>query len=70
MKREVKGWQWHQLDYMQIVCTLLQIDDHASTTSMNILQACSMLFLIPNQQCLFVKVLEVPYFYDVNLLFC
>jgi len=18
------GWQWHQLDYMQIICTLLQ----------------------------------------------
>jgi len=23
------GWQWHQLDHMQ-VCTLLQIDNHAS----------------------------------------
>ena len=24
------GWQWHQLGHMQ-VCTLLQIDNHAST---------------------------------------
>ena len=24
-------WQWHQLDHMQ-VCTLLQTDNHASTT--------------------------------------
>jgi len=25
------GWQWHQLDHMQIVCTLLQTDNHATT---------------------------------------
>jgi len=25
------GWQWHQLDQMQIICTLLQTDNHAST---------------------------------------
>ena len=25
------GWQWHQLDHMQIICTSLQIDNHAST---------------------------------------
>jgi len=24
-------WQWHQLDHMQIICTLLQTDNHAST---------------------------------------
>ena len=24
------GWQWHQLDHMQIICTLLQTDKHAS----------------------------------------
>jgi len=28
------GWQWHQLDYMQIICTLLQTDNHASTSSL------------------------------------
>jgi len=33
------GWQWHQLDHMQIICTLLQTDNHASTSSLIILQA-------------------------------
>jgi len=26
------GWQWHQLDHMQIICTLLQTDNHTSTS--------------------------------------
>jgi len=26
------GWQWHQLDHMQILCTSLQTDNHASTS--------------------------------------
>ena len=25
-------WQWHQLDHMQIICTSLQTDNHASTS--------------------------------------
>jgi len=25
------GWQWHQPDHMQIICTTLQTDNHAST---------------------------------------
>jgi len=33
------GWQWHQQDHMQIICTLLQTDNHTSTSSINILQA-------------------------------
>jgi len=24
------GWQWHQLDHMQIICTSLQTDNHAT----------------------------------------
>jgi len=28
-------WQWHQLDHMQIICTLLQTGNHASTLSLN-----------------------------------
>ena len=31
-------WQWHQLGYMQ-VCTLLQTDNHASTSPLCFLQA-------------------------------
>ena len=26
--------QWHQLDHMQIICTLLQTDNHANTSSL------------------------------------
>jgi len=42
------GWQWHQLDHMQIICTTLQTDNHASTPSLNFLR---MLLLMLNQQC-------------------
>ena len=31
----VLGWQWHQLDRMQTVCTLLQTDNHTNTSSLN-----------------------------------
>ena len=49
-KQEMMGWQWHQLDYMQIICTLPRTDNHASTSSVNFLQArCSS--WRPNQQC-------------------
>jgi len=33
------GWQWHQLDHMHIICTLLQTDNHSSTSSLIFLQA-------------------------------
>jgi len=32
MKQEMMGWHWHQLDHMQIICTSLQTDNHASTS--------------------------------------
>jgi len=35
MKQEMMGWQWHQLDHVQITCTSLQADNHASTSSLN-----------------------------------
>jgi len=44
------GWQWHQLNHMQIICTLLQTDKHTSTLSLNFF-AGWMLFPTPNQQC-------------------
>jgi len=31
--------QWHQLDHMQITCTSLQMDNHASTSPFKFLQA-------------------------------
>jgi len=35
MKQEMMGWQWQQLDYMEIICTSLQTDVNASTSSLN-----------------------------------
>jgi len=29
MKQEMLGWQRHQLDHMQIICTSFQRDNHA-----------------------------------------
>jgi len=48
LKQEMMGWQYHQLDHMQIICTTLQTDNHASTPSLNFLTS-RMLFLMPNQ---------------------
>jgi len=31
LEQETMGLQWHQLDHMQIICTLLQTDNHAAT---------------------------------------
>ena len=39
MKLEMVGWQWHQLDHMQVICTSLQTDNHTSTSSLHLLQA-------------------------------
>jgi len=49
MKQEMMGWQWPQLDHMQIICTLLQRDNHARISSHVFTDW--MLFLMPNQQC-------------------
>jgi len=49
MKQEMMGWQSHQLDHMQIICTLLQTDNHVSTLSVNFFKG-RMPFLTPNQQ--------------------
>jgi len=49
MKQEIMGWHWHQLDHIKIICTSLQTDNHASTSSSIFLGR--MLFLTLNQQC-------------------
>jgi len=43
------GWHWHQLDHMQVICTSLQTDNHASTSSLQFFIG-QMLFPPPNQQ--------------------
>ena len=45
MPQEMMGWQWHQLDHMQIICTSLL------TASHYIIYTGQMLFLTRNQQC-------------------
>jgi len=44
----VLGWQWHQLDHMQTICTLLQTDNRTNTSSL--VFTGRMLFLTPSQQ--------------------
>jgi len=36
MKQETMGWQWHQVDHMQIICTSLQTDNHTSTSPLSL----------------------------------
>ena len=50
LKQEMVGWQWHQLDHMQIIGTTFQTDNHASTPSLNCLRArCSS--WLPTNSC-------------------
>jgi len=43
------GWQWLQLDHMQITCTSLHTDNHISTSPLSFYGPHA--FLLPNQQC-------------------
>ena len=36
LEQEIMGWQWHQLDHMQIICTLLWTDNCASTSPVSL----------------------------------
>ena len=38
-EQEMLGWQWHELDHMQIICTSLQTDNRASTPITQFLEA-------------------------------
>jgi len=39
MKKEMTGWQWHQLDHMQIISILFQTDNHARMSSLKFYRA-------------------------------
>jgi len=39
MKQEMMGWQWHQLNHMQIICTSFQTYNYLSISSFNVLWA-------------------------------
>jgi len=45
----VLGWQWHQLDHMQTICTSLRRDNHTNTPSLNFYRSDTL--PKPNQQC-------------------
>jgi len=32
MKQEMMGWQWYQLNYMYIIYTSIQTDNHVNTS--------------------------------------
>jgi len=35
LEQEMMAWQWHQLDHIQMICTSLQTDNHASSSDDN-----------------------------------
>jgi len=35
LEQQMVGWQWHQLDHMQIICTSLQTYNHAITSPLS-----------------------------------
>ena len=49
LSQEIMGWQWHQMDHMQIICTSLQTNNHTSTSLLSFVG--QMLLLIASQQC-------------------
>ena len=50
------GWQWHQLDHMQVICTSLQTDNHTTHHSSFLLARCS--YCRPTNNVKALKALE------------
>ena len=50
-KQEMMGWQWYQLDRMQIICTSLETDKRPCLHFITHFSTGWMHFLMPNQQC-------------------
>ena len=63
LKQEMMEWQWHHPDHMQIICTLLQTDNHASTSSLNFLTG-RMPFLRPTNS---INALKASFYRQVKL---
>jgi len=49
LEQEVMGWQWHQLDHMQIICTSFQTNNYASTLPLSFYRPDAL--PVTNQQC-------------------
>jgi len=43
------GWQWHQLNHMQIICTSIQTDNDASTPPPSVFTGC-IVYALPTAQ--------------------
>jgi len=49
LEQEMMEWQRHHLDHMEVICTSLQTDNHASTQTLTFYRATGrMPFLPPN----------------------
>jgi len=36
LEQQMMGWEWHQLDHMQIICTSLQTDNHTNISPLSL----------------------------------
>ena len=64
------GWQCHQLNHMQIICTSLQTDNHTSTSSLSFqVIASAMTQQIGTQVCPSVRT-SPKSFSDFHLIWC
>jgi len=65
---EMMGWQWHQLGHIQIICTSLQTDNHASTSPLSFYRPDAL--PAANQQCQstegFENCINLPCFCSVD----
>ena len=48
-RNQQRGWQRHQLNHMQIICSLLQTNNHVSTSPISFYRPDAL--MPPNQQC-------------------
>jgi len=60
LEQEMMGWQWHQLDHTQIICTSLQTDNHASTSRVFLQAGCPS--CRPTNSIKTLKAKKYPYF--------
>jgi len=64
-KQEMMGWQWHQLDHMQIICTSLQTDNQAR---ISLIFTGQILVLTPNQQYQSIEGKQAQRFTKIHIL--
>jgi len=62
LEQEMMGWQWHQLDHMQIICTLLQTDNDARNSPLSFYRLDALPAAKPNS----VKALKANYYLFVR----